>query len=96
MVDRGEGFRLEFEASKPLGVARKDLGEDFDGDIAIQARIARPIDLAHPAHAKRRHDLIRAKPSARCQRHRPHLGGFRPGTLDERATAHAKRWSPSC
>ena len=34
------------------------LRQDFDGDVSSQPRIARPIDLAHPARAQRRRDLI--------------------------------------
>ena len=33
-------------------------GKNFDGNFAIEPRIACPIDLAHAARADRRNDLI--------------------------------------
>jgi hypothetical protein len=39
--------------------------EGFDSDLAIQARIARRIDLAHPASAQSRGNLTRSELEAR-------------------------------
>jgi hypothetical protein len=33
-------------------------GEDFHGDVAIEARIARAVDLAHASGAEGRQDLV--------------------------------------
>src|SRR2546425_10917483 len=51
-------------ASFPLEALAELLGADLDGHRAVQARIARFIDLAHSAGANQREDLIRAEPCA--------------------------------
>ena len=53
MVQRGECLRFAGEASQPLGVRREQFGQDLDRDAAIELRVARAIDLAHPAGAER-------------------------------------------
>jgi hypothetical protein len=52
MVDRRDGARFAFEPREPIRIARKDGREDFDRDVAIQARIAGPVDVSHAAAAK--------------------------------------------
>jgi hypothetical protein len=37
------------------------VGQDLQGDVAIQLRIARPIDLAHAASPEGRQDLVRTQ-----------------------------------
>jgi hypothetical protein len=32
--------------------------KDFDGHAAVKARVARAVDLAHPARTERRNDLV--------------------------------------
>ena len=34
------------------------LREDLDGDVAVELRVARAVDLAHAARAERREDLV--------------------------------------
>src|SRR5437762_5964963 len=55
MVQGGDSMRLALEALAELR------GGDFDCDGSIEARIARLVDLAHPASADRRYDLVGAK-----------------------------------
>ena len=43
--------------------------QDLDRDGAIQARVARLVDLAHSAGADWREDLVRAEASSGGQRH---------------------------
>jgi len=38
-------LRFALEARQTVGIERKQLGQDFEGDIAIQRCIARAIDL---------------------------------------------------
>jgi hypothetical protein len=52
VVKRSHGERFAREALAAIGVDRCDLGEHFECDLALQSRIACPIDLAHPAGAK--------------------------------------------
>ena len=48
-VELRDRARLAVEALAELRVGRERLGEDLDGDRAIEARVARLVDLAHAA-----------------------------------------------
>ena len=52
------------ETCSALRIERDDGGQDFDGDIAAESRVSRPIDLAHPTDAEERSDLERPQPGA--------------------------------
>jgi hypothetical protein len=59
----GFGFALEAgEAGLVLGELRR---QDFDRDIAIEARVRGAIDFAHAARTQRRTDLVLTKFGAR-------------------------------
>ena len=47
VVQRGDRFGLACEACPEVGVGGQCRREDFHGDAAVQARVARPIHLAH-------------------------------------------------
>jgi hypothetical protein len=64
VIQRREQLRLALEAREPLRIACDRLRQDFDRDVAIQRRIARAIDFAHPAGANRTDDLVRAETGA--------------------------------
>jgi hypothetical protein len=81
VIQRGHGERFAREALASIGVGRCDVGEHFECDLALQSRIACPIDLAHPAGAKQRHDFVRTELSARAQRHGADCGS---STLQQR------------
>jgi hypothetical protein len=69
---RGDCLGFQFEAGQPVGVVGELRGEQLQGHVPAQARIAGTIDLAHAARAERRDDLIRANPSrGGRQRRRP-------------------------
>ena len=53
MVERGGGACLLLEPLQSPGVAGQGTGQDLDGDVAVQARVPRPIHFAHAANAKR-------------------------------------------
>ena len=53
MVQRRQRFRFALEAREPLGITRDEVGQSLEGDIAIESRIVRAIDLAHAARAER-------------------------------------------
>ena len=44
--------------------AANDLGQDLDGDVAIEPRVAGAIDLAHAACPQGGEDLVRAEADA--------------------------------
>ena len=70
MVERGQHLRLALEACEAIGIERERVGDDLQRDVATELRIARAIDLAHPARAEGGDDLIRAEARYR------HLGAF--------------------
>jgi hypothetical protein len=58
-----------FEPRTALRILREVLAQHLDGNGAIKPRVARFVDLAHPAGAKRRDDFVRTKPGSDLQRH---------------------------
>src|SRR5262249_46148949 len=67
--ERRHGLGLALEARERVG-ALGELGrENLDGDVAVQTRVPRPVDLAHPACAERRKDLEGAEPRPGDGRH---------------------------
>ncbi len=49
--ERGEGLRLVLEAGQPVRIPGEALGQDLDGNGAVEAGVPRPVDLAHPPRA---------------------------------------------
>ena len=64
MVQGGHGPRFLFEAAEPVGIGGDVEGDDLDRHIPAQAGVAGPVDLAHPARADRREDLVGAESRA--------------------------------
>jgi hypothetical protein len=64
-----DGPGLALEPRAPVGIAREERRKDLHGDIALQARVAGLVDLAHPACPDGRGDLIGAEAQSRRQRH---------------------------
>ena len=60
MIEGREQARLALEPADPVGIVRERRGQDFHGDVALEARIGRAIDLAHPACAQERPQTIDA------------------------------------
>ena len=73
MIQRGEDLRFALEPREPVRVGRERLGQDLDGDVAIELRVARPIHFAHPAGAEGGEDLVRAEARASGQGHESRL-----------------------
>ena len=46
---RGNRFGFPLESRAPVGISRERLGQDFDRDAAIEARIEGAVDLPHAA-----------------------------------------------
>jgi len=63
VIEGSEQLRLAFEARITLRIVREGRRKALDGDIPIKAGIAGAIDLAHPAGAECRFDLVRAEAS---------------------------------
>jgi hypothetical protein len=75
------GARLPFEALQPLRVGGELRGENLDGDVAAEARVARPMDLSHPSGADRRKDLVWAE-TLSCRESHGFEGILRPQACD--------------
>src|SRR5262249_12069673 len=79
MRELGDGARLALQALAHFLVVA--LGQDFDGDRALQADIARAVYLAHAAHTRGGEDLIRTELGAYLQAHWGSIiAGESPGT----------------
>ena len=52
MVQGGGGACFELKTLQAVAVVRKEFGQDFDGNVALQARVARAIHLSHSTCAK--------------------------------------------
>ena len=63
MRELRDGLRLAREAKLELGVLGEFRGEDLHRYRAVEPRVARPVDLPHPARPDRRDDFVR--PQAR-------------------------------
>ncbi len=69
MVQRGSGLGF-LDESLPAGlIGDAVVRQDLDGHLAVEPRVARAIDLAHPTRADEREDFVRAKPGTWIQRH---------------------------
>ena len=60
MIERGEDLGLALEPRDAFGVACQGIGQRFDRDVPVEPRVARAVDFAHAAGAKRRSDFIGA------------------------------------
>ena len=65
--ERGDCLGFAIEARAELRVVRERLGEDLQGNSAMQTRVLRPIHLAHAAGTEQAFDSIRAKLTVRFQ-----------------------------
>jgi hypothetical protein len=75
VIERGEGLRFALESGNPVRVRRKRLGQDFDRHVAIEARIAGLVYLAHPSGPKGGDHFIGAEAHAESQGQRRGLYG---------------------
>ena len=71
MTQRGERLGFALEPLLQVWIRRDMLGQDFDGDRAVQAGVAGFVHLTHAAFAECGDDLIRTKPNAGGERHDP-------------------------
>lgn len=69
MVERAGGARFLAEPLKPFGVFRVGCREHLYGHVAVEAAVARPVDLAHRTSADQHLDLVGADERSRGQGH---------------------------
>ena len=64
VIQRGEESSLPLEPRDPVRIGRERLGEDLDGNVAIEPRVPRPIHFPHAAGPERGVNLVRADAGA--------------------------------
>jgi len=69
MIERGDGAGFLLEAGAPAGIGRDVGGQNLDGHVASQSRIAGAVDFAHGSGSQTGDDFIRSKVRERCLRH---------------------------
>ena len=69
VIQRGGGPSFLLEASARRRVAYQPRRDDFQRDIASQARIVAPIHLSHTPGAEQRLDGVRSEPISGLKRH---------------------------
>ena len=58
VVGRGQRLRLTREPRQTIRIAREELRQHLDGDVAAEPRIFRAEHLAHAARTERGDDLV--------------------------------------
>jgi hypothetical protein len=69
VIQGGDGTGLLLETAQSLGIAGLIRGQDLEGDVAPEPRIAGPENLAHPPCVDRSKDAIRTEAHAGRERH---------------------------
>ena len=70
MVERGGGAGLLLEAAHTSRILGEGGGKQLEGDVARELGVGGEPDFAHPARAKRAHELVVVEAAASSQRHR--------------------------
>jgi hypothetical protein len=71
VIQARDGPGLALEARVDLGVLTQVLRQDLDGDIATEARVARPVDFAHAAGPERRENFVGPETGTGSEVHNP-------------------------
>ena len=58
VAEAGDGLRLALESFEAARIGGEIGGEDLQGDVAVQLRVAGAVDLTHPALADEGGDLV--------------------------------------
>src|SRR5262249_19219583 len=61
MIERSQHLRFTLEAEHAAGIAGERLRQHLQRHVALQLRVARTVDLTHPAGANGRGDLVRTE-----------------------------------
>jgi hypothetical protein len=64
VIERSEHLGFAFKAHEAIKIRCRPFGQDFEGDLPIQLRVARPIHLAHASGPEAGEDLVRADASS--------------------------------
>jgi hypothetical protein len=61
MIQRSDGAGFLLEATQAIGVFRESFRQDFDRNVAAEARVLRAKHFAHSARANRRDNFVRTE-----------------------------------
>jgi hypothetical protein len=92
MVQRCYGARFLLEAAETVLIVREGRGEDLDGHVAAEARIARAVHFAHSSRSNERENFVRPKLTAGSEWQG---GGIIHGPAPIRSTARQSVESPA-
>jgi len=67
VVERREDLGFSLEAGQPIGICRNCCWQHLKRNLALQVRVGRAVDLAHPAFAEERGHSIGAETGAGSQ-----------------------------
>ena len=70
LMASGSTSQFAVEAVAEVRIRREVRRQDLDRDGAIEPRVTRLVNLAHPTGADKREDLVGAEPDAGIQRHK--------------------------
>ena len=94
-VEGGCGSRLPLQPRHALRITCEQRGQHLDRDVAVQPRIARFVDFAHPAGSEVPEDFVRTETGAGLKGHA--VGGLYPVRLETtQARCRVKRTFPDC
>ena len=65
VIEGGQDFGFALETRQAFRIRREVRGQDFNGDVAFELRIGRPVHLTHAARTDLLADLVVAKFGAR-------------------------------
>src|SRR5688500_14171872 len=69
MFERRKRLRFALEPRETFGIGGNGFRQELEGDIALEPRIARLVDLSHAAGSEQGDDLIRPDAETRTERH---------------------------
>ena len=61
MIQRGHGSGFLFETPQAVAVAGQRIRKDFDGDVALEARITGAVNFAHASRAQQGLNFVRTE-----------------------------------
>ena len=94
VIERGEQLRFALEPRQAVRIECEQLGQDLQGDFAIQLRVAGAVHLAHGARTKWGDDFVGTYSKTRgedCERHACGPSTPEGQREDRQARAHWRR-----
>src|SRR5262245_34707681 len=82
MVQRSKQLGFAFEAADAMRVAGDDVRERFDRDVAVEFRVAGPVDLAHASGTDGPDDFVVTDAGTGRQWHRGAPAGPKSSVIE--------------